>query len=149
MQDRFMEHLTKKGMVSNVPKNIVDELNRASYKSLKQRGVKVTKEAADREFTNLLILNHPDIFNKFVSEYKIQPSDFTKIFGREYNKESAGRLRRLAKTGIKIGAKGTMISLRPDEVERIEREEMEREQDRIERNDGNNDHSKTGKRRNV
>lgn len=149
MQDRFVEHLHKKGMISNVPKNIVKELNEATYESLVKRGVKPTKEAVDREFTNLLILNHPDIFNKFMSEYKIQKSDFTKILGREYNKESAGRLRRLAKTGVKVSARGIMILQRPDEVERIEREEMEREQDRIERNRGNNSHSMTGKRREV
>lgn len=90
-QDKFVYNLFSQGGFSKLSKEIQENSIKAAKESLSARGIVDPKLASgaklNRETANMIMLNHPEVFNEIVSNAKVTPGDFKKLGGIEYNKE--------------------------------------------------------------
>lgn len=158
-QDMFMDYLLKEGrgkltkeMGSNLMNQTVRNLNGGkalSGETIEQFMKRVGEDKFAREFTNLSIVNDSKLFQDFIGSQSANQR-YQRIM-KSFDPSIIKDANNFWGSVKKIGWKSTLnlFKGKTSEEEYRRNKEVDREQDRIDKNRGNNSHSKTGKRRNV
>lgn len=150
-QDMFMDYLRKEG-TSLIPSNLRAKYIGAAQQSLIERGIKnASNEQIEREFTNLVMLNDVEMFNKFLSSPSSTKrwESALKAMDPSIVKDATTWYSRLTKTGYKVVRNTLLLSDSPTEEEYIEKREMDSYKSDIDKSEKSRSGDHYGKRRNY